>query len=162
MTLDEFVFLNFSTNISNVNVLRISSPVGFQINTTVLDLSYQGLYSSLCKYGGFAFYTKTNEHYGEILSSCDPHAFYQKSFYSTNSTLLVILNSYKPFADINVSLIISGTHCKPVFIGVCKYTHYCHQSDSKCTTLFGQVAQPPQKEVQFQTRITKKYKTIFI
>ncbi len=91
-----------------------------QLNITVHSIKYIGENEENCKYGGVTTAQYLKNKYVEdviICKSTERAAGIRRSFYSTNSTLLLFLFWFEPHSRITAELSIRTTDCK--FVHVC-------------------------------------------
>ena len=134
---NENILMCYPVNTQNViDILGLVSIGKKQINLTVYNIAYNGVYNPLCLYGGFAVFNEENSVFKETFSSCKSHIHDSRSFYSTNFSLLFILYMYEQYNSVNISCKISTVKHKPVIIDICEVNYYCGRYNwdiNKCT-----------------------------
>ena len=132
----------------NINpcLIVFHAQSGFEVNATVPYMSYKSviLYKD-CRYGGLSF---TVNSYGSDHNSplCENHSSstdVSRSYYSSNSTLTMVFYTYEPYSEINLTLHLSPTKCKPVVLSLYDVQHFCplNGSNSHCTNYFEQITE---------------------
>ena len=112
------------------------------------------LHSSTCLYRGFALYNKIYESYEEIFSSCQSDIFNSRSFFSTNSSLLMVLYMYKQYGSVTMSSNISAVNCKPVIISLCECSYYCWASQwERCKPYFNKLFKASSEIITFSPHL---------
>ncbi len=99
------------------------------INVTVSYLTYQGPEEATCKFGGFTSAQIVNNKYMENSILCQNHdgeTQPSRSFYSSESALMVVLYWFKEYSQIEAHLILKLSNCKPVQICPCTANYYFH------------------------------------
>ena len=129
LTLNEMYGLSYpEKRCSNTTVciLHLHCPDGHYINLTVLSFIYNGLPNSKCSLGGLAFYDYKFGTFQEELLFCNKYndlvstfALPKQSVYSSNSSVLFILYSYKEYSQLKLNGTISVTSCRGVKINIC-------------------------------------------
>ncbi len=107
-------------------VCHISAPSGWQVNITVLQLTYTGHFSEYCKYGGVFAFEIDNRNLHESVMHCNnisSNLSQSKSFYSVNGALALSLIWYKTMSKISGTFIVSLTECKGKYWCPCKWAH---------------------------------------
>lgn len=116
------------------SVVSIQAETGLQINATVLVMRCIGLASITCKYAGLTAAEAFPHGYKEHVVMCHNHNISSrpyKSFFSSNSSLIVILFSFKHYSSSVASLVVSGTSCKGTQIDICTFNNLCGLSTTK-------------------------------
>ncbi len=112
-------------------VFVTTNTTDIQANVTVQTLIYSGPSSSLCLFGGFAVTEPNTENsvvYPLLCKSENPSEGHQgKSFYSSKSSLHLLLFGYNTLSSVIATVTITSTRCKLVQICDCSY-HYCTRS----------------------------------
>ncbi len=116
-----------------LNIVPLQAEAGSQINATVLSMSYFGMKSITCKYSGFLAAEYFPYSYQESVALCQydygssvPH----KSFFSSNSSLMLVLYSFEHYSSIITTVVISRTKCKGTHVDLCTYTMLCQATYS--------------------------------
>ena len=107
----------------------------FQVNVTVINMCYKStkLHSHNCRYGGLVFTEDMNGNEKEIGPFCENHSNFtesSRSYYSSNSTLIMVLYSYDEYSTVNVTLRLSQTKCKPVALSYYDVQLFCQYKES--------------------------------
>ena len=96
------------------------------INVTIVMLHYEGEMDALnCMYGGVAGTEENGNTESGTLSLCSPQHI-GRSLYSSESKMKIVIYHYKHYSTLNVSLLISGTQCRPIKINDCVYHYLCN------------------------------------
>ena len=102
-------------------VLIYKTDVRYQINATITQMTIQGYRSHHveCTYGGLSGIEGNKGKFKESLSICeniDITVHHSRSFYSSNSILILILYWYQPYSNITLILEVRKTECKATYI----------------------------------------------
>ena len=101
----------------------------YNINATLHSIQYLGshLDQFTCYYGGLVLTQNIyDERYTDTICQQYNHIdSLKKSFYSTNSSLLILLYWYKNYSKINLTLFISTTHCTAIQLDYCTIDESC-------------------------------------
>ncbi len=111
-----------------LNVVPLQAEAGFQLNATVLLMSYFGMKSITCKYSGFLAAEYFPYSYEESIALCQSDygsSALHKSFFSGNSSLMLVLYSFQPYSSIITTVVISGTKCKGIHVDLCTWKMLC-------------------------------------
>ena len=100
--------------VKNMDYTSILPEIKVLITKYLHHFTYNGVSSTLCLYGGFAVFNEENLVFKKTFSSCKSHIYDSRSFYSKNSSLLLILYMHEQYSSINISFTISTVKCKPV------------------------------------------------
>ena len=130
-------------------VLIYKTDVSYQINATVTQMTIQGFRSHHveCTYGGLSGIEENKGIFKESHSVCeniDTTVNHGRSFYSSNSTLILILYWYQPYSDIRLNLEVSTTECKVTYInyqlihGLCQQQHQLETFPEECSSYLKQ------------------------
>ncbi len=106
------------------------------VNATVLGVTYQGKQSETCKYGGFTAAEMVEGIYQENSILCQTHngsSSQGRSFYSSKSSLILVLFWYLEYSNISTSLLIDSTPCQHVRLCPCTLSSLCKRNTSLCT-----------------------------
>ena len=127
-------------------VIKITVPPHFQINATVINLVYEYNHFdiSVCQFGGIAAYENVRSAFIERYVYCGNYnqtLNNSKSFYSNESTFIIIFYWYKGYSVIKVNLMMSLTVCKPINILHHTLGKLCDhfKQIEKCYSLLGQL-----------------------
>ena len=115
----------------------IATELEYQINVTAISILTANPYDFNCLYAGIVVgETFTNE-YKESKTVCTNNvnslSDQSFSFYSSNSSLILVMFWYKGYNNINASLKISVTQCKPILIDLCVLHLFCVKTEN-CTS----------------------------
>ena len=140
-------------------VVLISAPVDLQVNVTILEMSYKSKNMELpntgCIYGGLVFTEGSNEDYLENNPFCKNHNSSQevsRSYYSSNSTLIMVLYSYEKYSAIEVTLELSLTKCKPITLNFYDLLTFCQDSNhpyNNCSSYLRQITEGTSLSLSF-------------
>ncbi len=99
-----------------------------QVNVTVTSIIYVGDESQTCQFGGLVAGEVLSHDYKESVTLCtnlNSSLEHSRSFYSFNSSLILVLYWYEQYSEINVTLALSQTPCKPVYFDLCHFEELC-------------------------------------
>ena len=119
----------------------------FQVNVTIVGMSYKSrkLHSPDCRYGGLVLKEDLTENEKETPPFCQNHsAFTQvsRSYFSSNSTLVMVFYIYEEYSKMNVTLKLSQTKCKPVVLSFYDLQLFCHHKyHNDCGKYLEQITQ---------------------
>ena len=121
-----------NTCIKSPCVLVYKKYMRYDINATVTQMTIQGFrtHQVECTYGGLLGIEGNKGIFKESLSVCeniDHTVHHSRSFYSSNSTLILILYWYQPYSNITLTLEVSKTECKTTYINYKLIHALCHQ-----------------------------------
>ncbi len=122
--------LDFTTKQSNamMQLFKLNTHFPFHLNLTVNIFVFQGETRQDCRFGGMVFTEAVNGNFREYPVLCqseDQRKAQQRSFYSTQSSIYVVIFWYKNFSAMDISLNISQTACTPVRVCECTYFSLC-------------------------------------
>ena len=126
---DNWVF-NFPNKKCNKSlcISLLSADLPNQVNVTTMAVKYSKSHNSNCLYAGLTVGERVASIYEEKPTICESNRGSNEltfSLYSHNSSLIVIIYWFKPYSEINVSLVASLTKCKPVIINLCLLNLLC-------------------------------------
>ena len=101
----------------------------FHINITLLQIIYKGPTGERCKYGGLVTGEETVTDYKESLTICEFHGgeeHHGLTFFSENSSLILITFWYEHYSEINTTVQVSLTKCITVQLDSCAVQQLCH------------------------------------
>lgn len=104
--------------------LVVKSVQNIQILTTITNMVYNTHNTTTCQFGGLAVFERKEE----MLTMCEHHngsVSRNREIYFSSQTATFVVFWYKFYGDMNVSLTVSQTKCKPVNIDSYKYKHTC-------------------------------------
>ena len=115
----------------NVCVLFLNTRSDNKVNVTIINVTYVGVDFNRpnCYYGGLVTGEHFNGKYMESSAVCQPldgSKRQSRSFYSYNSSLVIVLYWYKHYSAINATIEISQTRCEPIRINLCTANILCH------------------------------------
>ena len=125
----------------------LNAQSDFQVNVTIIGMTYESrkLDSPDCRYGGVVFTEDLTENEKEIAPFCQNHSFLtevSRSYYSSNSTLIMVFYTYDKYSKINVTLKLSQTKCKPVVLSIYDLQLFCHYKyHNDCTKFLEKITQ---------------------
>ena len=105
--------------------VSIETNIHFQINGSVEQLTYRGIYNPSCLFGGLVVAKTFNKNYKESLTMCDKAEKKIRRFYSQSSSLIVVVYWHKGYSEIQISVRFSQTKCKSVLFDPCMYKIFC-------------------------------------
>ena len=99
----------------------------YNVNLTIINLTYTGFNDPLCTFAGISLYNLNNNSYNELTTQCtsDSSIFAHRDIYSKSNETLLVLYDYKAYGSLNLTMQISTTKCKPVTINTCALTYLC-------------------------------------
>ena len=121
------------TKISCVSLFLSES--GDQVNITAIIFKSTNPHDIDCLYAGLVVGERLAHYYRESKTICE-HYYSSNSqsgsFYSKNSSLILVMYWYKEYGEINASVMVSQTKCKPVVINLCYLNILCLRYRDKC------------------------------
>ncbi len=141
---------------TNICGLSGHSQIGFQVNVTLTRMQYKGVNITSCSRGGLAigemFY---DNKYNESLTVCQNHSNFQRqnrSFYSQNGSIRLILYQYKEYSSVMTEISISETKCKAVQLNTCFINKLCIVDENKtfCHSFLQQISHSSTVEFFYQ------------
>ncbi len=125
------LFLNDSCY-TNVCLVSVVGEPGSHVNVTLMKMSYVGKETdrTTCRYGGLVSTEQNGDSYRESPAICTSHSYLtntSRSFYSHESSLLLILYFYKAYSVVNATLALHQTTCKSIQINRCDLEKFCHE-----------------------------------
>ena len=106
-------------------VFSVNANLGYQINVTSIEVISTVSHNLHCFYAGFVAGEKLLSDYKETRPICKSNDKQVNSFYSFNSSLILLLYWYEGYSEINASLKVSQTECKLVPINLCYLHNIC-------------------------------------
>ena len=127
-------------------VVKLWTKSSFQVNASIFRVSYKSitLYRPDCMYGGLYIFQGNNIDNGPLCQDINMPSLISRSYVSKNSSLLVILYNYEKYSDINATIRISLTKCKPVMFSQYDFKNYCSGSGNTtdiCETYYSNITQ---------------------
>ena len=117
----------------NPCVVSVFGDLNYQINITVISVNTKILNDFGCFYAGIVTAEWSNSEYKEIKTVCESkNDLVGQSIYSFNSSLVLVLYWYQEYSEINTSMTITQTNCKPVFIDLCWLHNLCFTRETMC------------------------------
>ena len=142
---------------SNSQVFLINSRY-HQVNITIMKLLVSKANPVQCTMGGVAIEEILLKRYEEHLVQCTNEI---KSTYSSNSSLILTIYSYKKYSQTTVSLNISEIDCKAVRMDFCKLDILCSVNPILCSEyLKGVVKGVPNLYLEVEDKNVLNIKTI--
>ncbi len=135
-------------------LISMEANLGQQVNITVTSVLFSGEETHNCLKGGFAVSDSSDDHKDpEFQTVC--HTFgnkeQSKRFYSSSSSLTLLVYSYKHYSDIKAEGIVSVTECKPVKLCLCKLGTQCfHGGEKPCLKYLKDIAQHTNSTFSFK------------
>ena len=123
---------------SNICIHEIKVNKGYKVNVTLKEMNITGFQSEKCLFGGMSATETIQNEFKEYVTLCTENNLPHRRYYSTTSSLKLILYWYKPYSNISVSLGITSTTCKAVQIAPsdfcpCFKTPPCNEYFKKIT-----------------------------
>ncbi len=125
---DQEIFVNKPTALpqcitfsGHVCATKLTAKEHFHISVTVNNLTTSYKRNELCTFGGLAAYEGNTSSKAHIVTSCFQfsNVFRDRTIYSSNNSLLIILYSYQVYGSLNISVNISTTTCSKRTIDAC-------------------------------------------
>lgn len=114
---------------SKICCIDFETSANLHINATIQKLNYTGVENDAqCSFSGLTansiFHDKS---YEEISTVCEHFkGFYKyRPLYSKESSMRLILYSYKEYGQLSAKILVSATGCKPVERNPCRRTLHC-------------------------------------
>ena len=124
---NKFISLNVSINLvsdkllaSNLYSISVQRSK-YQINGSIDKLSYHGTLDPRCSFGGLVIVEKLAGSYQEGLKFCEKSYGINRNFYSHESSLILVFYWYQSYTEINITIHLTETMCKPVIFDPCYY-----------------------------------------
>ena len=121
--MSNFLTHTISHELTNSKIWKIFSNVHLKL--TIKTIMYTGYNDPICTFAGISVYSANKD--TEITNDC--FSFYDfnidKDIYPSSNVTLLVLYSYKEYGDLNITMQLSTTQCKPVTIDTCALTHLC-------------------------------------
>ena len=132
---DKITFLNFAGEcLSSVCVTHIITTNGCQVNLTINGISLNNQLNLGCLFWGLVVTEEFNNTFEESTILCEQfnqNTSPSRSFYSSNSSLFLIIYNYSVQGNSSVYGSISKTRCKPFHLDPCELIyHYCDSMES--------------------------------
>ena len=139
--------------------ILINPKYGYHINATVTNLTYDGTPSQTCMYGGLLAVEQFENNYTESSIICKSVSGNTRSFYSQNSSLIILSYWYSQYSSVNASLRISQTKCKLLQIDHCKFDSLCqsHLNVSKCNMYLNQITHLSNVSFSFKKTMSDRW-----
>ena len=147
---------NIITNVTNNNMFNIPNSKcrnklcislflaesENEVNITAIAVKSTHPYDNNCLYAGLVAGERIANNYKESKTICESNYDYKGhaiNFYSNNSSLILIMYSYKEYGEINASVMVSHTKCKPVTINLCYLNLLCFHDIIECQSYLNNV-----------------------
>ena len=105
------------------------TSISLQINISLLEMKREGLYKHVCSYAGAVSAEYIGPKYREGSTQCEDYGLHllSRSFYSSNSSLLLLVYWYKEFSQLSVAFTVTVSKCRSrsVNIDPCYYRYKC-------------------------------------
>ncbi len=154
---------NKNTTVLNPAGFFLNAQQSFHVNVTVTSMRYIGPESHICRYGGLLAVEIVGTGYVEDNTFCtNAISISGKSFYSSSSNLIVIFYWYQSYSEIETTLSLSETQCKPVRINSCTYHSLCDQLTNVdgCTAYLNKVTAGSNISLTLDRRRWGKWNTV--
>ena len=116
-----------------VKTVLIKTTAIFQIRGTLEMVNYTRPYDPTCLYGGLVVGEYSNKNFEDSFTVCDStREKVSRSFYSRQSSLMLLLYWYREYSDLNVSVIFSQTTCRSVLFDPCVFRRECFSGYKAC------------------------------
>ena len=119
-------------------VMDIHGNNGYQINVTIMQYNSSTPLPPYCTFGGMIVAEQLSNKYVETKPICQHHT-QGKSFYSSTSSLILILYWYSAYGQNNLEFMMSQSKCKHVKIHPCAIDRWCSQQTTKCDSYLSNV-----------------------
>ena len=115
----------------------INNPNEYNINITVYQLQYEGMYNRHCNFAGLGVFKVQSSIHSEISTLCYQVKDYSyQSIYSKNNYLQLVHYAYPEYGTLSVNLTMSTTYCKVIPVNTCIFEHNCSSINTKhCTSI---------------------------
>ena len=125
---NDFVDFPNKKCLNYVCILSVVAEYQQQVNVTIYKINSVSLYDPTCIFSGVTTAETIQDDYKQSETLCENHDGTKntsRSFYSQNSSLIMVLYWYKGYSRIQISVHISQTRRKPVLIDACYYYYHC-------------------------------------
>ncbi len=150
----------------NVCLVKMLTTPGAELNVSVVHMHYEGQSSESCKYGGFTTGTLKKGLCKESQIICEDSEknmnHFKRSFYSLNSSIILILYWFVNYSKVKVTLNLEKTTCKNVDICFCTFMRYCINPLNKNTKTESKCARYLDKLSNRHTRIKQVGFTVLV
>ncbi len=120
---------SFSSELSastNHNIIQATAPAKLHVSITIHWFHYRGIATSTCRFGGLSFSDHNNNILTESTLLCtDTNSTSHRSIYSSESTIHIVIYSYRQYSNVSGYLHVSSTKCHAVKINLCEVFHRC-------------------------------------
>ncbi len=127
------------TNITFVGLekpmkIRVSAPLGFQVNATLRRAVYLGYFDENCNYGGVFSSKHPSDTPEGVITCSNVSSATSRSFYSANRHLFLFMFCYPEVSSLESLLFLfTTTLCKAVYLKPCFHTsHQKSTLDVEC------------------------------
>ena len=114
-------------NDTEMKILKFETQGELSLNVTILQLNYTGNNHSSCGYAGITLYDIfSNRTFQEIFTICHSNNYKEykyRNMYTGNSSMLLVLYSYKKYSDFSLELLVSISECKITRVNICELKH---------------------------------------
>ena len=128
------------TENSDVCLFKLSTNASYYVNVSISYFLYKGSDNLHCLYSGFTSYIPNYNNVSKMSEICfTNNKFYKhQNIYSSKSSLLLVIYSYKEYGSLHIKVVISSTVCKRISIYICSLTFLCKSSSQTLCTQFHQ------------------------
>ena len=121
----------FMTDHCSFFTWSINNSNEYNMNITVSQLKYIGVYNRQCNVAGFGVFEVQNSIYSDIATICHNAEDYKyQSIYSNGNYLHLVHYAYPEYGTLSVNFTMSTTHCKVIPINTCIFEHNCSSINS--------------------------------
>ena len=122
-------------NDTEMKIIEFQTQRGLFFNVTILQLNYTGNNHSSCGYAGITSYdifsNRTFQKISTLCHSNNNQEYKYRNMYTGNSSMLLVLYSYKKYSDFSLELLVSISECKITRVNICKLKHDVLSMESK-------------------------------
>ena len=123
------LYLTFHSIMSDYILIKLWTDKNNFLNATITNILYEGPYDPTCIHSGVTFYNSFNKSQSEISTECYyGHSLYNyQNIYSKSNEMFLVFYSQRDHANLNVTLSMSATTCKPIYIDPCVMNYLCRK-----------------------------------
>ena len=122
-------------NNTEIAIMNIKTQEHSFLNITVHHLEYKGKNHSSCGFAGITSYdifsNRTFQKISTLCHSNNNQEYKYRNMYTGNSSMLLVLYSYKKYSDFSLELLVSISECKITRVNICKLKHDVLSMESK-------------------------------
>ena len=148
----------------NVYISLFLAESGYEVNITAIVVKSTNPYNINCLYAGLVTGERVANDYKESKTICEVNSVSRGqsiSFYSSNSSLILVMYWYKKYSEIDASVMVSQTKCKPVIINPCHFNTFCLEYIPKCQSYLDKVTRFSSINLKVQSKDSVIYEGNF-